>query len=345
MSLPIWPRRWAALGTANYRQQLEDFQVDEVLGFEADGDGPHQLLLVEKRGANTAFVAQALARHAGVAERDVGYAGLKDRHAVTRQYFSVPGAGVDRSKLEANGVTVLSATPHRRKLRRGCHCGNRFRIVLREVQVEPAALQARLGEIAKLGVPNYFGVQRFGKDGANLRLAEALLAGRRLPRHKRGFAISTLRALHFNTLLGKRLSDGSWDQALSGELLQLDGRGSWFRYDPVDPAIAERLSRLEIHPTGALPGRARFELEGEVAELESALMATHPQWLSVLESLGVEADRRALRLVAHDLQAQWLDEQTVALQFELCSGGFATTVLGEMFELSDVHGQPEGEIE
>ena len=347
IALPDWPRRFgSSLGSAHYRQRPEDFQVDEILGFEADGEGPHQLLWVEKAGVNTAFAAQALARHAGVAERDVGYAGLKDRHALTRQYFTVPGGDNRRwDDFSVPGIQVLSATAHRRKLRRGSHRGNRFRIVLRELSADRAAFEARITELAADGVPNYFGVQRFGKGGANLGLAAALVAGKRLPRHKRGFAISTLRAMVFNQLLAARLEAGSWNRALSGELLQLDGRGSWFRMEADDPEIASRLERLEIHPTGPLPGRARFPIEGEVAALEQGMLEAHADWQSCLERLAVEADRRALRLAVADLGEEWICENVVALSFELSSGGYATAVMRELVDLRDVHDQPEPEIE
>lgn len=347
MILPEWPH-WLGgpLGDANYRERLEDFEVEEMLGFSADGEGPHELLWVEKRGTNTAFAAQALAKHAGAAERDVGYAGLKDRHALTRQYFSVPAlAGVDWDQLNVSGVRVLGAQRHRKKLRRGCHQGNRFRLVLRELRGELETLDGRLAEIAERGVPNYFGPQRFGRGGANLRLVEGLIAGKRFPRSKRGYGISTLRSLVFNDVLAERIRQGNIDQPIAGDLLQLDARGSWFRFDSDDLEIASRLQRLEIHPTGPLPGRPRAEIEGDTAALEAKVLADYPQCLPTLDRLAVDADRRSLRLAVRSLSSERLPDGALALGFELCAGGYATSVLRELFDLHDTHGQPEPEID
>jgi len=347
IALPDWPR-WLGepLGAANYRERLEDFEVEEMLGFSADGEGPHQLLWVEKRGTNTAFAAQALALHAGVPERDIGYAGLKDRHALTRQYFSVPVvAGVDWDQLTVSGVRVLGVQLHRRKLRRGCHQGNRFRIVLRQMRCPDESLEQRLQTIATRGVPNYFGPQRFGRGGANLRLVDGLLSGKRFPRSKRGYAISALRSLVFNDVVAERLRQGSINQAIGGDLLQLDGRGSWFRFDPADPDIGVRLKELEIHPTGPLPGRPRAEIDGATAELEDRVLATHPLCLPTLDRLAVDADRRSLRMAVREFSWQRLADEVLELRFELSSGGYATSVMRELMELHDVHGQPEPEID
>ena len=145
--------------TAVLRSTPEDFQVEEILGYDADGNGEHALLWVEKRGANTDWVARELAKFAGIPPLNVGYAGLKDRHAVTRQTFSVQLAGKpdpDWSAFPAEGVKVLAATRHTRKLKRGALRGNRFVLVLRQVDGDRAVADQILKQIAQRGVPNYF---------------------------------------------------------------------------------------------------------------------------------------------------------------------------------------------
>ena len=183
------------------RVRDEDFVVDEVLGFSADGHGEHAFLEIEKRGANTEWVARQLARFANVAPMSVGYSGLKDRHALTRQSFSVHLPGLpdpDWGKIEVDGVRILGATRHSKKLKRGVHRGNRFRIVLRDLVGDRVEAELCLERVSSLGVPNYFGEQRFGNDGGNLRSAQALFAGSRLGRSERGFALSAARSHVFN---------------------------------------------------------------------------------------------------------------------------------------------------
>ena len=216
---------------ATLRATAEDFRVEEILGYDADGHGEHVLLWVEKRDANTDWVARELAKFAGVPPVAVGYAGLKDRHAVTRQTFSVQLAGKpdpDWSTLGCAGVAVLAATRHSRKLKRGALRGNRFVLTLRDVQGDPAAADALLAQIAARGVPNYFGEQRFGRAGNNVAQARAMFAGRRVERNQRSMLLSAARSQIFNDVLATRVERGVWDTALDGEIWSLAGSHSWF---------------------------------------------------------------------------------------------------------------------
>jgi tRNA pseudouridine13 synthase len=188
------PLPWA-YGTPPLQAQLrstpDDFRVEEVLGYDADGQGEHALLWVEKRGANTDWVARELAKFAGVAPVAVGYAGMKDRHAVTRQTFSVQLAGKsdpDWSTFPHADVKVLAATRHSRKLKRGALRGNRFVLVLRQAQGDRDAAERVLQQIAQRGVPNYYGEQRFGREGGNVAQARAMFAGRRDLQQRAGCA-------------------------------------------------------------------------------------------------------------------------------------------------------------
>ncbi|TAM26407.1 MAG: tRNA pseudouridine(13) synthase TruD, partial [Rhodanobacter sp.] len=200
--------------TARLRSTPEDFRVEEILGYDADGSGEHALLWVEKREANTDWVARELAKFAGVPPLNVGYAGLKDRHAVTRQAFTVQLAGKpdpDWSTFPHAEVKVLAATRHSRKLKRGALRGNRFVLVLREVQGDRARAEEVLAEISARGVPNYFGEQRFGREGGNLAQARAMFAGRRMDRAKRSILLSAARSHIFNAVLAARVERGAWD--------------------------------------------------------------------------------------------------------------------------------------
>lgn len=319
--------------TATLRAEPTDFRVDEILGFEPTGEGEHAFLTIEKSSANTEWVARQLATAAGVAPLAVGFAGLKDRHAITRQTFTVqlPGrTDPDWSALAIPGVRVLAATRHNRKLKRGAHRGNRFRIRLRNVRGAFDMVEAKLKAIGALGVPNYFGEQRFGRDGGNLALAEALFAGERMARPQRGFALSAARSEVFNALLAARVADASWNRALDGEVWMLAGTHSVFGPEPFNDDLAARLAALDIHPTGPLWGRGDLRSSDAVRALEQAIAADHASLAQGLEKAGLEQERRALRLAVVGLTFESPAEDELVLEFELGSGTFATTVLREL---------------
>jgi tRNA pseudouridine13 synthase len=323
------------------RSIAEDFEVQEELGFSPDGAGQHLLLKIRKRDANTEWVARAIARHARVRPSDVGFAGLKDRHAVAVQWFSVPGgreAGT-ASWLEFRHpeFTVLEAHAHGRKLRRGALAGNRFRIRVRALRGDRAALDARLAQIRAQGVPNYFGPQRFGRDAANLQaLAHWALDGRALRgRAERSFTLSAGRSVVFNAVLAQRVQDASWDRLLDGEIVNLDGSGSVFRIETPPPDIGERCAALDVHPTGPLWGRGDLRPSLAAAALENKVSAAFAAVTTALEAAGLQQERRALRLKVEALAAD-LDED-LELTFRLGSGAFATAVLRELVD-ADVAG-------
>lgn len=317
------------------RSTAEDFVVEEDLGHAPDGTGDHVWLQVRKRDTNTEWLARELAAFAGIKAMEVGYAGLKDRHAVTTQWFSLhlPGAEPDWSGFACNGVEILEVRRHRHKLRRGELCGNRFRLVVRQLEGDIAGLAARLHRVKAQGVPNYFGVQRFGIDGGNLAAAAALFDGRRQApdRHRRGLYLSAARSLLFNTVLSARVAAGNWQLLLAGEVVQLHDTGSLVTCDAPTPAIAERLARGELHLTGPLRGRGRPLSTGAVLALEEAALADYAGWCRGLEQAGLQQERRALCLRAQALE--WtLDEAaaTLTLAFYLPAGAYATTLLREL---------------
>lgn len=334
-NLPDWAR---ALGPTLFAAQIRltpsDFVVTEQLDIELSDDGEHDWLQVEKIGANTHWVSEQLAKYAGIAPRDVGYAGLKDRHAVTRQWFSVrrPSvAGTDWAAFDAEGVRIVEQRLHRRKLKRGAHRGNAFRIALRSEglanQAEAAA--ERLARIEAHGVPNYFGEQRFGRAGANIDLGRSLFSGRRLTRAKRSIAISAVRSFLFNEILDTRVRDGSWERILPGELANLDGSGSVFAVDQLTADIEDRCADFDIHATASLWGRKAPCATGDVAMLENTVVAQYPELCDGLVNARVDASSRALRLRPQDLKWQ-IEDDALWLEFQLPKGSFATSVLREI---------------
>ena len=326
--------------TGVIRARPEDFFVDEVLGFEPDGEGEHVLLQIEKRNTNTQWLADRLADFAGISKRDVSYAGLKDRNAVTRQWYSLGLAGIaepDWVSLEIENVHILQHARHRRKLRRGTFQGNRFRLVIRELQGKPDILQARLQLVCQQGVPNYFGEQRFGHHGANLQQAMAMFQGKRIKnRHKRSLYLSAARSFLFNELLSQRVTAGSLNQAITGDVMLLAGSNSYFVPAAIDTEILQRLASFDIHPSGCLWGKGQTPAQGEAETMETKLAHAHPEMCRGLEQAGLKQERRSLRVPVIDLE--WdldTDRQQLDLQFFLPAGSYATTVLRELIQARD----------
>lgn len=336
--LPVWS---FAHGLPPHRARLrcapEDFRVDEVLGFSADGAGEHLLVQVEKRGANTAWVARELARIAGVRARDVSYAGRKDRNAVTVQHFTLWLGKRPEPDWFANvhpEYRVLSSVRHGRKLRLGALKGNRFRLVLRDLSGSVDDLDARLRVIHREGVPNYFGPQRFGRSAGNIARAERFFADPRSvrDREQRSLLLSTARSLIFNEVLSARVASGTWNTALQGEVCMLEGSHSVFRAVETDAALQKRMATGDVHPTGPLWGKGEVLSGGEVAALEQAVAQNLAVFARGLEQAGVACARRALRLPVNELCWQFDDQHTLTLNFFLPAGAYATAVLRELVQ-------------
>jgi tRNA pseudouridine13 synthase len=326
--------------SAQMRVKAEDFRVEEIDAFEATGSGEHLLLTIEKRGMNTAFAAAHLARWAGIPEMGVSYAGMKDRHAITRQRFSVHlprRIAPDIATLESDEMHVLKSEWHAKKLPRGALSGNRFELILRDVQGDAAAIEARLHAIAALGVPNYFGDQRFGRGGDNVANALAMFGGRRMRREQRTMLLSAARSHLFNQVVSTRVKSGSWNHGLGGEVWMLDGSRSVFGPEPWTDALAMRLADFDIHPTAPLWGLGNPRSQETALALETAALAD-PQSLALragLEAAGLKQERRATRLRPEGLQWPWHAAGCLALQFALPPGTYATIVLAELGQVSD----------
>lgn len=334
---------WAwALGrpmaTGRLRSEPADFQVDEIPLIEPSGQGNHLWLRVEKTGANTDWVAEQLARAAGVPRRDVGFAGLKDRNAVTRQWFSVGLQEAQRSDWRdwsIEGASLLEAHRHERKLQRGALRGNRFHLVVRDLRGDPAELEARLQAVTARGAPNYFGPQRFGHGGRNVeRAVQWLELGGRIRRPTRGIYLSALRSLLFNRVLSARVADGSWDRLLDGDIAQLDGRRALFECALPDTTLERRCAGFDIHPTGPLPGRGGMRPQRAAAAREEGILEADRALVEALERAGLDAARRSLRLRAAGLEWRFADDR-LELAFELPSGAYATSLLRELVSTHD----------
>jgi tRNA pseudouridine13 synthase len=328
-TLPQWPHAYPATGaSATLKRLNEDFIVTELPLQLPSGEGEHIWLDVEKNGANTAFVAQQLAEAAGVQERDVGYAGLKDRYAITRQWFSIylpsgkTGETPDLTSLQHPEFKVLGQSRHVKKLRPGDLQGNRFRIVLRDVSGDRDAMEANLQAVASQGVPNYFGAQRFGFEGGNVELGRAMLAREIRVRNpkKKGIYLSAVRSFVFNEVLALRIQQGLWGQTLPGDVMDEAGR-----------------------PTGPLWGRGRVITTDQAQALENGVAERHATLCDGMEHAGLDQDRRALVASPVDLSWAWPQADQLVLTFALPAGNYATSVLNEVLRTAEPDRHTENE--
>jgi tRNA pseudouridine13 synthase len=332
------PPAWGApVGRAVIRACPEDFIVHEELGFEPSGEGEHAFLHLEKRLLTTLELQERLASLSAVPARDIGFCGMKDRNAVTRQWFSVRLAGKpepDWQQLGEDGrVSVLSVGRHSRKLKRGVHKGNRFQLCLSALQADADSLERRLQQVGNEGVPNYFGPQRFGRGGSTLIQARRWQSSgrRKMTRIKRSLYLSALRSWIFNELLAARVIDNSWNTLRPGDYCMLQGSRSRFAYQADDADVHERVQQQDIHPGLPLWGRgadiAAQDLPGATDELL--------QGCEFLEREGLEIGYRATRLMADDFCWEFCDDGRLRLQFSLVPGGYATAILAELTQFSE----------
>lgn len=332
------------LSNGTLKAHAEDFIVEEDLGFEPDGEGEHLLVRIRKTGCNTQFVAEQLARFAGVHPRSVSYAGLKDRHAVTEQWFCVhlPGKeNPDLANFKLEGCEVVRFARHIKKMRIGTLKGNAFTLVLRDL-TNLADIEQRLAQIQTRGVPNYFGVQRFGRGGNNLVQAARWARDeiRVKERPKRSFYLSASRSALFNMVSSERLAKGLMQEALLGDALQLSGRGSWFVAKAEELAsVQSRVAQGELLITAPLPGDGPLGSQQDAEEFELSCIADQTDLLSLLKRERVDPARRAIMLHPQHLAWKALDASTLELNFWLPAGSFATSLVRELM------GQQEGDAD
>lgn len=324
---------------AEFKQTPKDFQVIEQLDVADDGEGEHQWLWVRKEGANTNFCAEKIARFAGVSPKNVSYSGLKDRQAVTWQWFSVQLPGQETlnwEELNDSEMSVERVIRRTKKLKTGFHSGNRFVIRLTNVSSRNALEQLWEG-VCEQGVVNYFGEQRFGRGGDNVAQAERwLMADRpaRITRSKRSLYLSALRSYLFNEIVAERIRQFGIDGTLAGDCVMLEGSKSVFTVEQWDDELTQRLLNNNIYLTAPLAGSTNKPLvKGEAEEFELSLLQPYESWLQAFKKLRVEAARRALLLRVENPGISWQDDEA-ELRFTLPSGAYATTVLNEIVDLS-----------
>lgn len=339
MTLPIWhhlngePETQGQLKTKNC-----DFKVFEDLGYSADGQGEHLYLVIEKDGLNSAYVAKLIARWAGVTQREIGYAGKKDRYGVTRQTFSVqlPGKeSPDISTLETPQLRVLSAKRSSKKIRTGALKGNDFELLIRKLTLDDA-LEARLAAVKLLGVPNYFGLQRFGKNGGNIINAHELFKGKKVKnRDLRSIYLSSARSLIFNNVASARLQGEFSLQPMMGDVFMLNGSKASFKPEVNDEDIINRLAQQDILLSGPLWGAGKNKVTDDALAFELGIIKQEEELAAGLEDFGLKHERRSLVVIPTGMA--WRDtSEGLHLTFSLPAGSYATSVLREITQVTDM---------
>lgn len=336
IEIPIWPYTYGSpSGSGNIRNVPEDFTVIENLAFEPSGAGEHVFLQIQKTGENTEYVARQLARVANVRQRDIGFAGLKDRHAVTTQWFSIwlPGkTDPDWLILESDSIKVLHITRHARKLKRGVLSGNSFKITIRDWQGDQAKTTEQLEAIKVGGIANYYGSQRFGSQGQNVNKVLDMFRGEKVGREQRSLYLSAARSYLFNQILSLRVKNKTWNQAVAGDTFMFDGSHSCFKCHKPDAEILYRLQAKSIHPSGVLWGKGEANVSADALAIEQRVIEAYQELAQGLIAFGLEKNRRALRVNVENLVWQFSSLTTLELNFSLPAGSYATTVLREFVE-------------
>ena len=322
--------------TALLKAECADFVVKEQLGYDMSGDGEFVAVKVRKTDCNTLFVGEQLAKFAGISARNMSYAGLKDRKAVTEQWFSLqmPGQPTpDFSQFSLEGVEILEVTRHQRKIRIGSLQGNHFEILLRNAE-ETDELKVRLDFLAKNGFPNYFTEQRFGRDGNNLTQALRWASGeiKVKDRHKRSFYLSAARSEIFNLIVSKRMELNLAQYILVGDVLQLNGSHSWFVVDESEDLaqLQQRLAQQDVLLTAPLIG----EEEKSAVDFEHEIFAQHQALFALMRQERMKAARRPILMQPQQFQWQF-EPNGLRLQFDLPAGSYATALIRELVNVEN----------
>lgn len=333
------------------KERLEDFEVEEIPAYEPSGTGDHLYLWIEKRGMGADYFLRQLAQRLGVSRADIGTAGLKDRHAITRQWVSTPMTATDQvAQLEGDGIRVLAMSRHVNKLRPGHLRGNRFRILVRGASAPAGSLLQPLLDLLRAnGLPNYYGPQRFGRDYETARAGLAMLAGQPVPGaikrnpFLRKLALSAAQATLFNQYLAQRLGDGLLRRVLAGDVMGKWPAGGMFRAE--DPEVEQvRLDAREIVSMGPIFGRKMFPAAAEAAVREATILGAAGLTPESFQGFGklLQGTRRHNLIYVDDLTAA-LEPDGVRLAFSLPAGSYATVLLQEVMKtaVADPEGEPE----
>jgi len=319
------------------RVRPEDFEVEEVASYLPSGEGEHLYLWIEKREVAPEYFARTIAQRLHVPVGAVGMAGLKDRHAITRQWVSVPITAEPRlNHIDGDGIRLLKHDRHINKLKPGHLRGNRFIIRIRGADAKKAeALATIIERIRTVGLPNYYGPQRFGRDGSTLDLGFRCLAGtqsRRIRPFQYKFSLSAVQSLLFNDYLGRRLTDGLMRTVLPGDVMSKRDTGGLF----VVTDVAAEQARFDAGETvmcGPMFGKRTFAADGLAAEREAAVLAANNITIQAFDGFGklMSGTRRHNLIFLTDLTTKW-DAEGLLLSFTLPAGCYATVLLREVMK-------------
>ena len=337
LSLPYQTSSWPGVGGC-IKQSPEDFQVREHLLYQPTGEGDHVFCDLERAGMETRSMLSLLSEVTGVPQKDLGYAGLKDKQALSRQWISVPWPGKSLEDLEAllmsrSEWAVHQCVRYGNKLKRGHNLGNSFRIVVRQVRGCEDTLAGIAGHIVEHGLANFFGPQRFGRDGLNAHIGRAVLKGRYIrSRTQRGLMLNAWQSELFNRWLVMRLERTGLDRLLCGDIARVEGRGGLFR---VEDAAADtgRCQRGELQLTGPMFGAKMMTASGEPGRWEEELLAAEELEREALKRQRLPGTRRAARIRAGELHWE-LRADNLLLSFFLPKGSYATIVTREFVKNS-----------
>ncbi|MFT5505179.1 MAG: tRNA pseudouridine13 synthase [Gammaproteobacteria bacterium] len=332
----------APLASGILKASAEDFKVDEVLGFEPSGSGEHLLLQIEKKDVTTTDLVDILAGDYGLHPKHIGYCGLKDKRAVTRQWFSLQLPGkMDSTEIPPSDLyQVCQSGWHHRKLKRGSHQANRFEVRIREVSDWTEISQEQVQSVIRAGMANYFGTQRFGQQQDNVDRGLAALSSprkrKRLTRNKRGIYLSALRAHLFNAILSERINRGDWANPINGDVFMLRGSHSIFTA-AIDQTMIDRFQSMDISSTASLPGKSATELTADAQLLEESIFARFSEVRACLLEQDIETQLRAIRMPIDWLEIDYDAEQTcLTVKAELSSGCYMTTLLDHFINTNQI---------
>lgn len=318
--------------------QIDDFEVEELPSYEPCGTGDHLYLWVEKKGVGSEHFTQAIARKVGVPVGSVGTAGLKDRHAVSRQWVSVPKeAEPNLAKLEGDGISVLKVSRHGNKLKPGHLRGNRFRILIREAdRARAASAESIIAKIRTEGMPNYYGPQRFGRGGETADLGFKVLNGQQRQRLRPflfKFALSAAQSVLFNRVLANRQRDGFLRTVLQGDVMTKWPAGGIFVAEDV-PAEQVRFDNRETVHAGPMFGSRTFAAKDVAAEREDKVLRDSGMSIKAFGHFGKLASgtRRQNLVYLDDLTSEW-EAEGLRLTFSMPAGSYATVLLREVMKV------------
>jgi tRNA pseudouridine13 synthase len=333
---PFLTPDWPGVG-GRIKSELDDFLVEEIPAYEPSGVGDHLYLWMEKRGVGPEYFTRTLAQRLGVPVGEIGTAGLKDRYAVSRQWVSVPArAEPNLKRIDGDGITVRQVSRHPNKLKPGHLRGNRFRVLIRDADRSQAdSAQAILDRLRQEGLPNYYGPQRFGREGSTAALGFRCLAGtagKRLRPFLFKFALSAAQSVLFNETLARRHRDGLLRTVLPGDVMMKWPSGGLFVAENV-PAEQARFDARETVTGGPMFGSRTYPAAQVAAEREARVLADYGLTPATFARFGKLASgtRRHNLVYVDDLCAEW-EPAGLRLTFTLPSGSYATVLLRELMK-------------